>query len=97
MNLQRLALSLFILPLLGGVLAGVLEAGTSSGESESSIYRASGDRFRYPARDYSEQSEGTPGGTLKVSGASDTGNLDLHNISHTNAEWLGSAQRLGIS
>ncbi|HEX6566587.1 MAG TPA: ABC transporter substrate-binding protein [Chthoniobacterales bacterium] len=78
-----------MLPLLGGGLASVLEAGNSGGESENSNYRASGDRFRYPARDYSEQSGGTPGGTLKVSVASDTGNLDLHSISHTNAEWLG--------
>jgi peptide/nickel transport system substrate-binding protein len=89
MNFLTFALSLITLPLLGGVSAGVLEAGNSSGESENSNYRASGDRFRYPARDYSEQSEGTPGGTLKVSVASDTGSLDLHSISHTNAEWLG--------
>jgi peptide/nickel transport system substrate-binding protein len=77
-----------MLPLWGGVSASVLETGNSSGESEHSIYRASSERFRYPARDYSEQSEGTPGGTLKVSVASDTGSLDLHSISHTNAEWL---------
>jgi ABC-type dipeptide/oligopeptide/nickel transport system ATPase subunit len=89
MDFQRLALSLIMLPLLGGVSASVSEAGNSSGESENSIYRASGDRFRYPARDYSEQSEGTPGGTLKVSVAADTGNLDLHSISHTNSEWFG--------
>lgn len=30
-----------------------------------------------------------PGGTLKVSVALDTGSLDLHSISHTNAQWLG--------
>jgi peptide/nickel transport system substrate-binding protein len=66
MNFLTFALSLITLPLLGGVSAGVLEAGNSS-----------------------EQSEGTPGGTLKVSVASDTGSLDLHSISHTNAEWLG--------
>jgi hypothetical protein len=54
-----------MLPLLGGMRAGVLEAGNSSG-SESSIYRASGGRFRYPARDYSEQSEGTPGATPRL-------------------------------
>jgi peptide/nickel transport system substrate-binding protein len=89
MDSRRFAASLIILPLWGGVLVSVLEAGDSSGESEHSIYRASSDRFRYPARDYSEQSEGTPGGTLKVSVASDTGSLDLHSISHTNAEWLG--------
>jgi peptide/nickel transport system substrate-binding protein len=78
MDFRTLALSLIMLPLLGGGSASVLEAGNSSGESENSIFRASGDRFRYPAKDYSEQSEGTPGGTLKVSVASDTGSLDLH-------------------
>jgi hypothetical protein len=67
MNFREIALSLISLPRLGGIPAGVLETGNSTGKSESSIYRASGDRFRYPARDYSEQSEGTPGGTLKVS------------------------------
>jgi hypothetical protein len=63
MDFRKIALSLSTLPRLGGVSAGVLEAGNSSGESENSNYRASGDRFRYPARDYSEQSEGTSGGT----------------------------------
>ena len=43
----------------------------------------------YPAEDYREQSRGRPGGTLKVSVAADTGTLDLHAISHTNAQWLG--------
>jgi hypothetical protein len=73
MDFRRLALSLIMLPLLRGVSASVLEAGNSSGESENSIYRGSGDRFRFPARDYFEQSEGTPGGTLKASVESDTG------------------------
>jgi hypothetical protein len=66
MDFSKFALSLIMLPLLGGIAAHVLEMGNSSGKSENSIYRASGDRFRYPARDYSERSEGTPGGTLEV-------------------------------
>lgn len=32
---------------------------------------------------------GQRGGTLRVSAAADTGTLDLHSISHTNAQWLG--------
>src|SRR6188768_1123565 len=44
---------------------------------------------RYSATDYFEQSPGKPGGILKVSVSSDTGTLDLHAISHTNAQWLG--------
>ena len=43
----------------------------------------------YPATDYYEQSKGVSGGILKVSVALDTGSLDLHAISHTNAQWLG--------
>lgn len=43
----------------------------------------------YPATDYFEQAAGKPGGTLRVSAQSDTGVLDLHAISHTNAQWLG--------
>ncbi|CAD5108406.1 ABC transporter substrate-binding protein [Zestomonas carbonaria] len=45
--------------------------------------------FVYPASDYFEQAPGKRGGTLKVSVAMDTGSLDLHAISHTNAQWLG--------
>jgi peptide/nickel transport system substrate-binding protein len=43
----------------------------------------------YPASDYAEQSKGKPGGTLKVSVATDTASLDFHAISHTNSQWLG--------
>ncbi len=45
--------------------------------------------FVYPASDYFEQVPGKPGGVLKMSVALDTGSLDLHSISHTNAQWLG--------
>ncbi len=43
----------------------------------------------YPATDYIEQTKGVPGGTLRVSVATDTGTLDLHSISSTNCQWLG--------
>lgn len=45
--------------------------------------------FVYPASDYYEQAPGKAGGTLKVSVELDTGTLDLHSISHGNAQWLG--------
>jgi peptide/nickel transport system substrate-binding protein len=45
--------------------------------------------LEYPATDYFEQAPGTPGGKLRVSVQADTGQLDLHAISHTNAQWLG--------
>lgn len=38
---------------------------------------------------YRETAPGRPGGTIRVSAASDTGTLDLHAISHGNAQWLG--------
>lgn len=43
----------------------------------------------HPVSDYIETAPGRPGGTLRVSVASDTDSLDMHAISHTNAEWLG--------
>jgi peptide/nickel transport system substrate-binding protein len=43
----------------------------------------------YPATDYYEPSPGKPGGTLRVSVASDPGSLDFHAISDTNSQWLG--------
>lgn len=45
--------------------------------------------FTYPATDYVQQAEGKPGGTLRASVGTDTGTLDLHAISHTNAQWIG--------
>lgn len=39
--------------------------------------------------DYRESGRGRPGGTIRISAAADTGTLDLHSISHTNAQWLG--------
>lgn len=45
--------------------------------------------FTYPVTDYSQQAEGKPGGTLHASVGTDTGTLDLHAISHTNAQWIG--------
>ncbi|PWB33994.1 ABC transporter substrate-binding protein [Pseudomonas sp. SDI] len=45
--------------------------------------------LRYAASDYSEAGPGRPGGTLRVSTASDTTTLDVHSISHGNVQWLG--------
>ncbi|PJY96620.1 ABC transporter substrate-binding protein [Pseudomonas donghuensis] len=43
----------------------------------------------YAAQDYYEAAPGKPGGTLRVSTASDTTTLDVHSISHGNVQWLG--------
>ncbi|GGC16166.1 peptide ABC transporter [Oxalicibacterium flavum] len=45
--------------------------------------------FQYPASDYFEAGPGKRGGVLRVSVSSDTNSLDMHAISHTNAQWLG--------
>lgn len=64
-------------------------AGCGDAPDEQTSDAAPEQAFIYPASDYFEQAPGKPGGTLKVSVALDTGSLDLHAISHTNAQWLG--------
>jgi len=59
------------------------------GAPDAAKRSASGADFTYQAQDYQAQGAGRPGGTLKVSASADTGSLDLHSISHTNAQWLG--------
>ncbi|MHA4869865.1 ABC transporter substrate-binding protein [Duganella sp. PWIR1] len=43
----------------------------------------------FRAADYAEAAPGKPGGTLKISTYGDPTSLDLHSISHANAQWLG--------
>lgn len=64
-------------------------AGCGDAPDEQTSDAAPEQAFIYPASDYFEQAPGKHGGTLKVSVALDTGSLDLHAISHTNAQWLG--------
>ncbi|MDD0976153.1 ABC transporter substrate-binding protein [Pseudomonas fontis] len=45
--------------------------------------------LRYAANDYREAAPGRPGGTLRMSTASDTTTFDVHSISHGNVQWLG--------
>lgn len=45
--------------------------------------------FTYDRSNYVETESGRPGGTLRVSVASDTGTLDLQTIAATNPKWLG--------
>jgi len=70
-----------LLPLLGACSGGGA-AGASARDDGSAANS-------YQATDYYETQAGQPGGTLRVSVQSDTGSLDLHAISHTNAQWLG--------
>jgi peptide/nickel transport system substrate-binding protein len=66
------------------VLAGCTKKSKAAGSPPTPVQST-----LYSATDYYEQSPGKAGGTLKVSVSSDTGSLDLHAISHTNAQWLG--------
>jgi peptide/nickel transport system substrate-binding protein len=68
-------------------LAGCDDA-TSTQKSSPEARAAAGSGV-YPATDYYEQTPGKPGGTLRVSVATDTGSLDFHAISDTNSQWLG--------
>ena len=73
--------------LAGAVVLLMLAAcGDKGSQAEEA---ASHNDFIYPASDYYEQASGKSGGTLRVSVANDTNSLDLHAISHTNAQWLG--------
>ena len=82
------AATIFTLTACGPDAPGA-SASASSSSSSPSKDAAGYDTGIYPAGDYSEQAKGKPGGTLKVSVASDTGSLDFHAISHTNSQWLG--------
>lgn len=71
---------------LGALALGLASCSGGGGEGTRGNVAASLD---YPATDYFEQAPGKPGGVARVSVQSDTGTLDLHAISHTNAQWLG--------
>ena len=76
-----------VVGLLGAV--ALLAACSGGDASRRDAGSQAGAALTYPVTDYYEQSPGKPGGTLRVSVQSDTGSLDLHAISHTNAQWLG--------
>jgi peptide/nickel transport system substrate-binding protein len=76
-------------PLSMAVCAALLSACDHKKDAISARLKGADISTNYPATDYIQQAPGTPGGVLKVSVASDTGSLDLHAISHTNAQWLG--------
>lgn len=71
----------FLLPLMGACSGGGQADGTANGDLSAAN--------SYKPTDYYETEGGQSGGVLKISAQSDTGSLDLHAISHTNAQWLG--------
>ncbi len=69
--------------LASGAIGGVaLADGNDAAVASDSI-------VTYPASDYIEQAPGTPGGTLRISAASEPGTLDFQVSSSTPAKWLG--------
>ena len=62
-------------------------AGCSGGDAV--VSRADGPEPVLSTGHYRQAGRGRPGGTIRISAAADTGTLDLHSISHTNAQWLG--------
>lgn len=78
------------------VLASVVALGACKPASEAprnSVSSADGvlrdGSLSYAPEDYREAAPGKPGGTLRISTASDTTTLDVHSISHGNVQWLG--------
>ncbi|MGE8437301.1 MAG: ABC transporter substrate-binding protein [Pseudomonas palmensis] len=78
------------------ILASVVALGACKPASEAprnSVSSADGvlrdGSLSYAAEDYREAAPGKPGGTLRISTASDTTTLDVHSISHGNVQWLG--------
>lgn len=74
-------------PLLAGL---VLVAACGRVAPQADLADSPAERaFTYPRASYVETERGRPGGTLRVSVASDTGTLDLQTIAATNPKWLG--------
>jgi peptide/nickel transport system substrate-binding protein len=82
----RRALGLALLALAMGVAACNGPQHGAGGQASSV-----GERLSYPVGDYRLDPTGKPvdGGEIKIAASSDAGSLDLHAISHGNAQWLG--------
>ncbi|WP_019410736.1 ABC transporter substrate-binding protein [Pseudomonas psychrophila] len=70
-------------------VACVMVLGACKPASEAPRANVTGAGSASHAEDYRETSPGKPGGTLRVSTASDSTTLDVHSISHGNTQWLG--------
>ena len=78
-----------------GLLLGLLLVSACSPDAPppSSVQRVDGHLdaqglLSYDPSDYHETRQGTPGGTLRVSAALDTGTFDVHSSYHGNVQWL---------
>jgi peptide/nickel transport system substrate-binding protein len=77
--------------LVGTMTAGgIALVGCSSPPRQHGAAGAGDGQVAVSTGDYRESGvPGRNGGTIRISAAADTGTLDLHAISHTNAQWLG--------
>lgn len=71
--------------------ASVSLAGCGSSSRQTSGVRAQAERLTYPASDYYQALTDKPidGGEIKIAASTDAASLDLHSITHGNAQWLG--------
>lgn len=76
-------------PFAAVLLLSLTAACSGGGQGGATSRDASSAANSYPSTDYYETAAGAPGGVLRISASADTGTLDLHAISHTNAQWLG--------
>ena len=84
-RLARLAVLASVVAL--GACKPASEAPRNSASSADGVLRDGS--LSYAPEDYREAAPGKPGGTLRISTASDTTTLDVHSISHGNVQWLG--------
>lgn len=85
--MSRRASRLLTVPLLWA--GGIALVSCSSPPRQQGAVGAGG-QAAISTGDYREAGPvGHRGGTIRISAAADTGTLDLHAISHTNAQWLG--------
>lgn len=84
------ALRRLLLP-FGAALATTIALASCGPQERTAAGPAAGERTSYPATDYVQNPADKPrdGGVLRIAASSDAGSLDLHSISHANAQWLG--------
>jgi peptide/nickel transport system substrate-binding protein len=86
-EIRRSALAVAMLVALAGCgQSGIPATAVSSSSRDPTVEDGVAGKS---ATDYFERQVGTEGGTLRISAATDTGTLEFHSISSTNAEWLG--------
>lgn len=84
-SLLRRALATFWIALASAGLSGCRPPEATSGDAPA----PTSGPVAYPEHEYRVQSQGRPGGTLRISAQTDTANLDPHGVSSTYIQWFG--------